>query len=861
MALLTLSGPATPLPEGEEPGTPYTFLVTWSGPADTAAWFLWSVAGTEAEPTEPAVPGDFAGGPRHPTTGMPIGAIRLVAGETTELTIPILGNAEIGPSKGFTLTLSGEGETASATAIIADDDSPLPGLVLTGQIVDRGEGTSADGYSLYTFLVTRSGDLSGASSVGWQLVGDGENPATQYDFRSGTYGGWLSFAPGESEALIKVRVLRDSVIEPDEGFAVVLVNPEQAKVVQGRAAAVIRNDDFAVTVTPLLSDREEGTGDGVAVFSYLVTRIGDVSAPCSVTWETFGSAAEPGLQAATGEDFLGGVMPRGVVHFAAGETSAIIKVRVLRDAEPEYDEGFGLRVDRPSPVVYGVIRNDDQLAPLLSISGILDDRAEDADAGQVDPDGVPLDYTAFTYRVTRSGDLSEGSSFGWVVSGTGTNPINEIDIPGWSRSGSGWMAPGVAEVTITIRVFMDNQAEADEQFLVSLTGPSAGPQGSALGTIRDDDGPAVSLSAEVTEQDEGTGPGVTVFTYLVTRSGDLSGESRIDWGIDTFVGMRVDTDDFLGGVLPSGTLVFAPGEASKTIEVNVLRDDAAEIDEDFVLRLVNPTGAAIVYDAVRSVIRNDDRGPTWLTIEGIVDDRAEGTGDGVAVFSFLVRREGDLSGVSSVTWRASGSGENPAGVGDAEELAYYGRSRTLTFAAGESEKIVKLRVQRDNQVEADETFTVSLENPVGAGLVGGQATGVIRNDDFALSNLRVVAVRDEGAEGTGAGVSVYSWQVVREGDLRGTVQLDWQGIGLGADAADFLGSVLPSGRLVFAPGVTEQTIKMRVLRDGAAEGDEAFALALSGVRGATLGEDLFLGLIRDDDAPPAMLLADHALIG
>ena len=42
-----------------------------------------------------------------------------------------------------------------------------------------------------------------------------------------------------------------------------------------------------------------------------------------------------------------------------------------------------------------------------------------------------------------------------------------------------------------------------------------------------------------------------------------------------------------------GTLTFAPGERSKTIDVGILGDAIDEEDESFVLRLANPLRRAV----------------------------------------------------------------------------------------------------------------------------------------------------------------------------------------------------------------------------------------------------------------------------
>jgi Calx-beta domain len=65
---------------------------------------------------------------------------------------------------------------------------------------------------------------------------------------------------------------------------------------------------------------------------------------------------------------------------------------------------------------------------------------------------------------------------------------------------------------------------------------------------------------------------------------------------------------------------------------------------------------------------------------------------------------------------------------------YTAASGTLTFNAGEKAKTISVSVIGELLVEQDETFTLTLSNPVNATLGTATATGTIRNDDVAAAN-------------------------------------------------------------------------------------------------------------------------------
>lgn len=115
-------------------------------------------------------------------------------------------------------------------------------------------------------------------------------------------------------------------------------------------------------------------------------------------------------------------------------------------------------------------------------------------------------------------------------------------------------------------------------------------------------GSFVSIAATNADQAEGDA-GTTPFTFTVTRSGDTSGATSVDFAVTSTV---ADTADF-GGLLPTGTVNFAAGETTQVVSVNVSGDTDAEPDESFTVTLSNATGGATITTAAADgTIRNDD---------------------------------------------------------------------------------------------------------------------------------------------------------------------------------------------------------------------------------------------------------------
>ena len=118
--------------------------------------------------------------------------------------------------------------------------------------------------------------------------------------------------------------------------------------------------------------------------------------------------------------------------------------------------------------------------------------------------------------------------------------------------------------------------------------------------------PTLSIAAANASQNEGNS-GSTPFTFTVTRTGSTAAASTAAFAVTGSGANPAVAADFAGGVLPTGTVSFAAGEATKTITVNVAGDSTVESAENFTVTLSNPSaGTAIGTAAATGTILNDD---------------------------------------------------------------------------------------------------------------------------------------------------------------------------------------------------------------------------------------------------------------
>lgn len=203
---------------------------------------------------------------------------------------------------------------------------------------------------------------------------------------------------------------------------------------------------------------------------------------------------------------------------------------------------------------------------------------------------------------------------------------------------------------------------------------------------------------------------------------------------------------------------------------------------------------------------------------------------------FTVTRTGDLTDVSSVSYSTS----------DGTAVAasdYVAKTGTVSFSEGQSTRTISIDLVNDATVESNETFYVTLSNPINAAISNAQATGTITNDDSAVSTS--VTINNVS---TAENVSPLVFTVTRSGDTTGTSSVDYST----ANASAIAGSdyTAASGTLTFTAGQTSKTISITILNDATVENNETFYVNLSNPVNCNITNSQGVGTITNDDTAP-----------
>ncbi len=185
---------------------------------------------------------------------------------------------------------------------------------------------------------------------------------------------------------------------------------------------------------------------------------------------------------------------------------------------------------------------------------------------------------------------------------------------------------------------------------------------------------------------------------------------------------------------------------------------------------------------------------------------------------------------------ATGNGTATAG-GD-----YLAASGTLTFAPGETSKLVAVSVKGDRLPEPNETFVVSLSSPANATIADGQGVGTIVDDEPRISISDVT--KTEGKKGQ---TTSFTFTVTLSAAYDQAVTMSFRTFNGTAKTSD-QDYLAKTGTLTFAPGETTKTITIIVKGDGKKEANETFCLDLFGNSSNSLfTKSRGIGTILNDD--------------
>ena len=622
--------------------------------------------------------------------------LSFAAGDTTKtFTVATTEDTIDEPNETFLVKLTGAtGATVTddeAVGTITDDDDAPTGITLSVNPASVAEDAAAAATVTVTATVTGGTTYAAATAVA-VTVGDSADSAVSGTDYAAVNGFSISIPAGaaSAEGTFNLDPADDSLAE---GAETLTVAGTAGTLDVTDAEVTLTDDDAAPTALTLTVDADTGTEgvqtslaeDGGAKTVRVTATLTDTATFTKATTVTVavGAAAD---SAREGADYA--AVADQTITIAAGQSSgtATFTLTPTQDTTWEGAESISLEGAAAGLTVTGaaIALTDDETVPAASLVLTPPTIAEGA-------------------RATVTAMLSGASSAAVTLTvaaapGTGAAAA-DFSLAGTTLT----IAAGdtASTGTVTITATDDAVDDAGKQVTVSATASGgngvAAPADATLTITDDDEAPSLSIdSPSVAEGNSGT----AALTFTVTLGAASGRTVTVDYA-DAGTGTATSGDDY--AAVTAGTLTFAAGETSKTIDVTVNGDTTDEANETVVLRLSNPSNATIAAADGTGVITDDDGTPTATLVLTPATINEGGQGNASKVTATLI---GATSEALTLTVSA-GAGVTPSG------------NKTLTIAAGETKSTGTVTLTAiDNDVDA-----ADLEVAVSAAASGGNGIG------------------------------------------------------------------------------------------------------------------------------------------
>ena len=416
-------------------------------------------------------------------------------------------------------------------------------------------------------------------------------------------------------------------------------------------------------------------------------------------------------------------------------------------------------------------------------------------------------------------------------------------------SGTLTFAAGETVKAIIVPILDDAIYEPTERFDVTLSNPTGATLPAFPGArvnIAEDESPPTASIANVT-----VGEGAGTMTLTLNLSHESS--RRTSYETQTsFIGgtatQGADYENFLSG--GEARITVPAGDTQASLDITITDDTAAESSETITIRWDNDPTGGNNGDATPATINftgtiTDNDSGAQLTIQDASADETSGS------IAFRI----DLS--ETITQDVTFDYTTSIGASDTAEVDDFDSTSgiTHTLPAGFATGLIAIDLNDDDLYEGDETFTVTITNPVNASIADATATGTII-DDETQPDLSIGS--PSATEGNDIEFSVFLIGNLTEEDVTFDYATSRESDD-NSEADDFT-ATSGTGTTITA-GSTSTTITVSTFDDGTNnansvyEGDETFTLTISNPTVAGISQATAKGTIIDDEAFPRVSFA------
>ncbi len=817
LAVMTINDNDTTLPlvsvaatdpyASEAPGDTGTFTLTRTGATTNALNVVVAYSGTATNTSDYST--------LATTVTIPAGQSSLA------LTLTPVNDTAIEGPEDATITISTnaayvrDASAQTATITITDDDTP----VVT--VVTLDASASEAGRDPGVFLITRTGSTAAALTVYYGLSGSALH-GTDYVALPGQ----ITIPAGAVSVPVIITPYDDDLGEPDPETVTLSLATYDNKYSLGASFSatvnIYDNDDMPVVSVRVNATPSEPSTAGSVIFRAIASATGNIVVHYTIS----GTAT-------AGSDFTA---PSGTVTISAnGSTDVTVSIPVIDDAIPEDTETIIVTIT-PDPAyrIYNdgtaILRlKDDDSGERVMVSTWNDSPSEAGATGRF-----------YFSRAGTSGDLVVN----YAVSGTATSgsdytgltetvtipdtlggvdvtitPINDV-IPEGTETVTVTVLPGTGygvELPNTATLYI-----ADNDTLPISVGFSTATGATTEALVAGSeyrDIPVILSAASATN----------AVTVEYTSNGGTAAGDDVDWAfVDAANG---------NAIIRGGVLTFPAGTTTQTIRIRVKNDSVTEGNETAILTLKNARFASI-GTATHTLTISDANNPV-ARVRMLLSSSTRAEQDGTEPLLMAVL---DRALTTSATVQFSVGGTATSGSD------YTLTPGTLTFAAGETVKLLPLILLQDAVIEPLETIIVTLTNPTNSEL-GSPVTHTITLQDSVVAAVTISANAAEVAENEGPVVFTVS----RAGAGNSyPLDVKYSVAGTATIGTDYAAQ---TGSVTIPTGANSSPLSIALVDDTTEEPDETIIVTLSSDPAYGLGAvTQATTTVLDDDALPVVTI-------
>lgn len=745
------------------------------------------------------------------------GTLTFAPGELTQtISVPLIDGNTVESLETFLVNLSnpltdgGEISFTQSQAQVSITDDEFASISIYDVSVDEEQGTAV-------LTVTLNQPVDAIVNVGFATAEQSATEGQDYQHQSGT----LVFEPGETSKELHIIFTNDDIVEFSETFLVNLSLKNQVNTTniqlsdsQGEIT-ILDHDQCIITINDVTVDEQEGSAKVRVSISNRVSSI--ISFDCTTIDQT----------ASSSEDYTSITQTRTI---SSNVTGLYITIPVIDDTILEDPETLLLQISNLQTHGANVILEDDQA--VITIYDSLDTQI------QIQDFTVDENAEEAIVNITLTAPIDVTVSIDYTtVDGTARDTSDYL-----ARSGTLIFLAGETSKTVAVPLVYSPMVELNKSFQFQISNflingienPIADNEAEI--EIRDRDSARINVPEDFSVQESDGSATVTI-----TMNRPASTAVQFNYFL---IQVSADVSEDYTDV--SGTLIFNPGEQTKSFTVPILEDELIEADETF---------RVILNRLVRSDtdINLDDFACNITIIDNDV-----GT---LSIDDLTVREDAGYFYVNLSLTKALGTNlyvfYELVDVTATQPEDYAPRSDRVELIAGYLTRSFSFILKEDTIKEDTETFQINLlsitySDMYGLTLGDSTATITILDDDHPLISIQDIYVDEDAGEAVVTvssslpPTSAFSVDFATSSD---TALID----------ADYLAQ---SGTLTFDVGEQTKTISISIVNSSQVEADEKFLINLSNLQAgesyAELVDDQAIVTIKDDD--PVHVRIDDATV-